>query len=300
MNAPLPEIAAGVAALVMPISNAYLAGDARAWVLVDAGVPGKAGKIRHAAEARFGAEARPAAIVLTHGHFDHAGSAGELAQFWQVPVFAPRLEMPFLTGRSAYPPLDPTAPGFFSGMSRLFPSHTVNLAGIVEPFGAGWHVPGMPDWEIVETPGHTAGHVSFFRRADGVLLAGDALTTMNLDSAVDTLLRRQCVCRPPVPATTDWQKARASVQRLAALRPRVIAAGHGLPIADAADALERLAANFPMPARGRYARTPARFDANGVVYLPPAPPDPVPALAAGVAVGLLAGAIAERLAHRRR
>jgi len=294
------EIARDVAVVVMTISNAYLAGTREAWILVDAGTPGRAGKIRRAAEARFGAGTRPAAIVLTHGHFDHAGSAGALARLWNVPVYAPRLEMPFLTGRSPYPPLDPTAPGFFSGMSRLFPSRTVNLAGVVQAFDAGDALPGMQDWETLATPGHTPGHVSFFRRTDGVLLAGDALTTMNLDNAADTLLRRPAVCRPPGPATTDWEKARGSVQLLAGLRPRVIAAGHGLPMYQAADELELLAAHFPVPEHGRYAHRPARFDEDGITYLPPAPPDAVPVVVAGLAAGLVAGTIAARLARRVR
>jgi glyoxylase-like metal-dependent hydrolase (beta-lactamase superfamily II) len=292
------EIAEGVAALTMTIANAYLVGDAASWALVDAGSPGNAGKIRQAAQARFGNGARPRAIILTHGHFDHAGSADSLARMWSVPVYAHRMEMPYLTGRSSYPPLDPTGPGFFSAMSRLFPSSTVNLSGMVQPFDSGETLPGLENWEMHATPGHTPGHVAFFRRADGVLLAGDAVTTMNLDRLGDTLFRRREVSRPPAPATYDWEQARSSVERLAALRPRVIAAGHGLPMQYAADQLERLAANFPAPAHGRYVAAPARFDENGITYLPPAPPDPLPAIAAGFAAGLVAGAIAVKLASR--
>ena len=97
------------------------------------------------------------------------------------------------------------------------------------------------------TPGHTPGHVAFFRRADGVLLAGDAVTTMNLDSFWDTIPRRKQVCRPPVPATHDWKSARRSVELLASLRPSLIAAGHGIPMRDAADELSRLAEGFISP-----------------------------------------------------
>ena len=55
-----------------------------------------------------GAGAPPEAIVLTHGHFDHAGSALQLAEYWDVPIYAHRLEMPYLTGKADYPPPDPT------------------------------------------------------------------------------------------------------------------------------------------------------------------------------------------------
>jgi hypothetical protein len=89
--------------------------------------------------------------------------------------------------------------------------------------------------------------VSFFRRSDAVLLAGDPVTTMNLDSFLGTVARRRRVRPPLVPATTDWKSARQSVEVLASLRPSLIAAGHGVPMRDAADELSRLAENFPLP-----------------------------------------------------
>src|SRR4051812_23515825 len=101
------EIADKVAVVPMAIVNAYLVGDSRAWVLVDAGTPGYSDTIAESARARFGPNSRPRAIVLTHGHFDHAGSARTLAQRWNVPVCAHRLEWPYLTGKSSYPPIDP-------------------------------------------------------------------------------------------------------------------------------------------------------------------------------------------------
>src|SRR3954469_731424 len=78
------------------------AGD-RDWVLIDAGLPGSARSIVEAAARRFQPGARPSAIVMTHGHFDHVGALKELAEAWDVPVFAHRLELPYLTGRSPYP-----------------------------------------------------------------------------------------------------------------------------------------------------------------------------------------------------
>jgi glyoxylase-like metal-dependent hydrolase (beta-lactamase superfamily II) len=82
------------------------AGD-RNWVLVDAGVIGAKSTIRSAAAERFGDNARPAAIVLTHGHFDHVGALEDLAAEWDVPVYAHELEHPYLNGRASYPDGDP-------------------------------------------------------------------------------------------------------------------------------------------------------------------------------------------------
>jgi len=153
-----------------------------------------------------------------------------------VRIHAHAKELPYLTGRQHYPPLDTTKPGFFSKLARFFPSSTVDLGKRVGEFE------GAPDgWEILETPGHTVGHVSLFRRADGVLIAGDAVTTMDLDSFTGTILKTRKVCRPPVPATFDWEGARESVRMLAALRPSLIAAGHGWPMTNAAKELTALA-----------------------------------------------------------
>jgi glyoxylase-like metal-dependent hydrolase (beta-lactamase superfamily II) len=253
----MKEIARDVAIVPTIIANAYLIGNSRSWVLVDSCTPGNHRRILRAAEARFGPGAKPRAILLTHGHFDHAGSAARLADLWAVPILAHRLELPYLTGRAHYPPLDPTGPGFFSALSRVFPSSTVNLGDRVQAIEPGGPLPGLEEWESLFTPGHTPGHLAFFRPGDRVLVAGDALTTMDLDSFWGTILKRPRMCRPPKPATTNWEKARASVQHLAALHPHTVAAGHGTPMHDAASELQELADHFPIPERGRYVTQPA-------------------------------------------
>src|SRR5690606_18229491 len=66
----------------------FISNPDNSWVLVDAGVYGSAGKIKEAAADLFGEGNRPKAILLTHGHFDHIGSVKELANEWDVPVYA--------------------------------------------------------------------------------------------------------------------------------------------------------------------------------------------------------------------
>src|SRR5438477_2584025 len=162
----ITRIAPDVGWLPVSFVNVYFIGrPGGPWILVDAGLPGRANQILDAAEARFGAGARPEAIVLTHGHFDHAGSVLPLAVQWDVPVYAHRLELPYLTGRSDYPPPDPTVGGglMASVMARFFPRAGTDLGGRVRALPADGSVPGLPGWRWVHTPGHTPGHVSFFR-----------------------------------------------------------------------------------------------------------------------------------------
>ncbi|HZQ55685.1 MAG TPA: MBL fold metallo-hydrolase [Bryobacteraceae bacterium] len=290
------EIARDVAAIKTLISNAYLVGEPGSWILLDTLTPGNARRIKEAAEARFGPGAKPQCIVLTHGHFDHAGSARSLADYWGVNVYAHRLELPYLTGRSGYPPLDPTAPGFFSAMSRLFPSSTVNLGSRVMILDTDRPLPWVHGWDCHFTPGHSPGHLSFFKKEERILLAGDAVTTMNLDSLFDTLATRQQICRPPVPGTTNWIQARESVRKLAALRPDVIGAGHGKPMFHTANELETFAQYFTIPASGRYVNEPVLADESGIKYVPPPAPDLVPKIAGGV----FAAAIGAALLRKRR
>ena len=175
------------------------------YLLTDTGTPGNAERIRTAAQERIGAEARPEAIVLTHGHADHAGSAAELSGSWDVPVYAHRLELPFLTGQSAYPPPDPTVGGPFVLLSRFVPWRIVHLGGErANELPVSGVVPGMPGWRWIHTPGHTPGYVCLFRPEGRVLLVGDALATVDADSFLGMLRRKRKISRPATPVTPDW------------------------------------------------------------------------------------------------
>jgi glyoxylase-like metal-dependent hydrolase (beta-lactamase superfamily II) len=284
------ELTAEVACLQFTIANVYLAGrPGSPWVLMDAGIPSNAAAIRQAAAERYGPDSRPAAIVLTHGHRDHAGAALELARAWDVPIYAHRLEAPFLTGKSPYPPKDPTVGGAMAMLSRFFPYTTMDLGHRLRELREGL-VPGMAGWTWHHTPGHTAGHVAFFHPEESILIAGDAAVTMDLDSAAGLFSQAPRISRPPAAFTYDWDAAAKSVAVLAELTPRHLGAGHGLPLSGEAVAheLAALAADFPAPKSGRYAAQPARTDEHGIAFLPPPVPDPLPVIAAGIGLALLA------------
>jgi glyoxylase-like metal-dependent hydrolase (beta-lactamase superfamily II) len=294
------EIAPGVWRLPTSISNVYFVRPpGTRWVLIDSGPEGHAKRIHQAAEELFGKNAAPEAILLTHGHFDHAGSSRELAEFWGVPVFAHSLERPYLTGASAYPPADPTIGGAMAFLSRFFPSATTNVGPHLHDLPAG-EVPELPGWSWHHTPGHAPGHVSFFNRTLSVLISGDAVASVDTDSWIAMTTQARKISRPPAPFTIDWTEARRSVDVLARLAPFTIGCGHGAPMSgvEVARQLTELARDFPCPKQGRYAVHAARTDERGIVSLPPAPPDLLMRNALLAAGGLAAGSALGWLAMR--
>jgi glyoxylase-like metal-dependent hydrolase (beta-lactamase superfamily II) len=250
------------------------AGD-RQWALIDAGVSGTAFMIREAAERRFGPDSRPAAIILTHGHFDHVGALADLAEEWDAPIYAHELERPYLDGRSAYPPPDPTVGGgFMAGLAGFYPRGPIDVGKRLHALSADGSVPAMPGWRWIATPGHTPGHVALWRESDRTLIAGDAFITTRQESAFAVALQFAELHGPPMYYTPDWIAARRSVEKLAALEPDLAVTGHGPAMRGAAfsKALHKLADNFDqlaVPPQGRYVGQPAQADATGVTFVPP-------------------------------
>lgn len=286
-NAPAHEgvlgfhpVAPGVSRLRTVFVNLYAieTGDG-GFVLVDTGMVGTAVFVKRAIAERFGPEASPRAIFLTHAHVDHVGNARALSELYDVPVYVHPREKAYVNGVSDYPPADVTTGGALAFFARLLPTKGVDLGKTVKTLPKDGSVPGLEGWSWIATPGHTAGHVSFFREDDGVLLAGDAFLTADMDNwlAVNVWPRR--LCPPPTPLTPDWEAARASLFTLADLDPTVVATGHGKPIRgdDLGDRLRELANETIAPSNSRYSGRPAVYKRDGAVAsVPPPRPDPLP------------------------
>lgn len=265
---PATSIGSGIGIQVLPdlychtiqIVNIGLVGnpDTGDFVLLDAGMPESADEIISVTEERFGANSRPKAIILTHGHFDHVGAVIDLVNHWNVDVYAHELEMPFLTGKKSYPEPDTTVEGgLVAKMSFMFPIQPIDLGNRVKLLPSDGSVPHLPGFRWIHTPGHSPGHVSFFRESDGALFAGDAFITVKQDSLYKVLTQEMEMNGPPRYLTTDWGAAWESVKKLAALKPTVAVTGHGMPLSGEllTHSLEKLVNEFDrsaIPDYGKY------------------------------------------------
>lgn len=206
--------------------NAYLVGD----VLVDAGIKQSAKKILAAID-EAGIEL--SAHVITHAHLDHVGATTAIIDATGVPVSvgaldkpqAERGETPLAPGMDK--PLLRNVAGFLVGYDGFTVDHTLAEG---DDIGCGF--------TVLDTPGHSAGHVSFWRESDGILICGDVVNTMSLVTTKPGLQP------PPDLLTPDPARNRQSIRRLADLEPQVVLAGHGPPVRNAAPAMRTLVAGL--------------------------------------------------------
>jgi hydroxyacylglutathione hydrolase len=204
--------------------NVYLAGG----VIVDAGTRYASRRILKAIKST---SLPVKAHAVTHGHCDHQGASAALTAALGVPFWGPAAEAKELRTGAVGP---------------LAPSNLITRWQLKH-----WAGPGLAvDRELregdaldagfvaLETPGHSPGHLSYWREEDRVLIAGDVLFGRH------PMTGRPGLHEPPREFTLDPERNRASIRRVAALRPALTLFGHGRPWRDT-DALERFADALP-------------------------------------------------------
>ncbi len=202
--------------------NVYLLDD----VLVDAATrQGEKRIMRQLAGRELSAHA------LTHAHPDHQGSSHAVCQQLAIPLWCGQGDVPAMeTPGGVY---NSQAPTWVNRLQRRFwtgPPHPVARA-LVE----GDEVAGFT---VLEVPGHSRGHLAYWRESDRVLILGDVLNNVNLTTGIPGLHELPAIFTP------DPARNRASARRLAALRPQLTCFGHGAPLRDPgrlADFVARLA-----------------------------------------------------------
>jgi glyoxylase-like metal-dependent hydrolase (beta-lactamase superfamily II) len=190
--------------------NVYLVGD----VLIDAAT--RQGEKRIMKQI---AGKTVTAHALTHAHPDHQGSSHAICEQLGIPLWCGQDDVPAMETPGAI--VNPKAPGWLNKLQARYwtgPPHPVARA-----LKEGDEVAGFT---VLETPGHSRGHVSFWRESDRVMIVGDVLGSINFITGIPGLNT------PPDLFTPDPARNRASARRLAELKPALACFGHGAPLRD--------------------------------------------------------------------
>jgi glyoxylase-like metal-dependent hydrolase (beta-lactamase superfamily II) len=203
--------------------NCYLVREDDGFTLIDTGLTGSERAILEAAREHGGTIRR---IALTHAHDDHVGSLDALSEALPgVEVMVSAREARFLGGDMSLDPEEPQVR--LRGGWRRCETRPMRLLSPGDRVGS---------LEVVPSPGHTPGHVSFLDARDGTLIAGDAFQT-RAGVAVAGTLRLLF----PFPALATWHEPTAleSARLLRELEPARLVVGHGEVLEDSLDAMDR-------------------------------------------------------------
>jgi hydroxyacylglutathione hydrolase len=169
--------------------------------------------------------------ALTHAHPDHQGASHAICERLQIPLWCGHGDVHAMETPGAIS--NSQAPGWLNWFQQRFwtgPPHPVARA-----LKEGDEVAGFA---VLEVPGHSRGHVAYWRESDRVLILGDVLNGMNVRTG------RRGLHEPPEIFTPDPVRNRASARRLAALEPQLVCFGHGPPLRDPGE-LQRFIAALP-------------------------------------------------------
>ncbi|HUA73923.1 MAG TPA: MBL fold metallo-hydrolase [Solirubrobacteraceae bacterium] len=171
------------------------------------------------------------AHALTHAHPDHQGASHAICRRLDIPLWCGEGDVHAMETPGAIS--NSQAPGWLNNFQKRFwtgPPHPVARALKEGDVVAGF--------TVLEVPGHSRGHVAYWRERDRVLILGDVLNGMNL------ITGKRGLQEPPGVFTPDPVRNRVSARRLAALEPELVCFGHGPPLRDPR-ALREFVARFP-------------------------------------------------------
>lgn len=209
------------------IANPYLIVDADGLTLIDTGLP-RNEKTILAYVASLGRSARDVKrIILTHSDVDHVGSLAALHKLTGARTYASKIEADAIAlGKPSRIPGMPVDASPIMRLRLLLRRFLLKATPfqVAEILTDGQVLPALGGLRVVETPGHTPGHISLFAPAEGILFCGDSMVTY--DNNIDD--------EPRPAATWDQTIAQASIVRQSLLGAHIVCSGHGPVVTDAA------------------------------------------------------------------
>ncbi len=205
------------------VSNTYVIDDSDGLTIIDAGLPRNEKKILAYVSSLGKSPADVKRIILTHSDLDHVGSLAALQKATGARTYASQIEADAI---AAGRPSRTIRPSGFSMRRLIFsllrPFMKATPVKVDEVVAEGRTLPVLGGSRVIETPGHTPGHISLFAPSAGILFCGDSMVTD------ETGIHGS---RPGI--TWDDTKARESERKQAALGARIVCSGHGPVVMDA-------------------------------------------------------------------
>jgi glyoxylase-like metal-dependent hydrolase (beta-lactamase superfamily II) len=224
------EIIQNVHLIPSVIANPYLMIDADGLTLIDAGIPGSEKKIlKYIASLGF-APADLKRILITHADYDHVGGLAALRNVCGARIYASRAEADAIRAGRSSRQLKPEKL-MLKMMYALANRYAKTTPVEVDHFLAGGQILAeiLGGLLVVDTPGHTPGHLSFFAPGAGILFAGDSMVSDD-----------QGLYRSVIDNTWDHTKAVESVRRQVDLGASIVCTGHGPVVRDASNKYPRV------------------------------------------------------------
>jgi glyoxylase-like metal-dependent hydrolase (beta-lactamase superfamily II) len=221
------DVADGIHRLEVAHTNIYLVETGTKILVVDSGLPAAWPQLVEAIATLGYTPDDVEGIALTHAHFDHVGTAARARREWGVPVLVHPKDAHLAAHPYSYRPQTNRFAFVATHPSGLRPLSDMILAGALMVEGVSDTVPlderdavQASPW-IIETPGHTDGHVALSFADRDAVLVGDALVT--LDPYTGGIGPR--LVAPA--ATADMSVALSSLDRLVDTEARYVLPGHG-------------------------------------------------------------------------
>jgi hydroxyacylglutathione hydrolase len=191
--------------------NMYLVGD----TLIDAGIRSDTAHLLKTLKHH-----KLTKHVLTHVHPDHQGASHDLCVALNIPLWCSEKEVYAMES---------------GDMSQQIPSNVITQfqyhfwLGDKHPVTGGLSEGDLVnEFTVLETHGHSPGHLSFWRESDRTLIVGDVVRNISF------LTLQSGLAEPPQLFTVNVQQNRQAMLKLAELHPKTVLFGHGEPILDGA------------------------------------------------------------------